>query len=289
MKSNMTTAKRSLRRRQIQRFCKNRMAVAGLIVLAVLLIMCVGAPLFTAYDPNFINPAIRGLKPSAEHLLGTDRVGRDIFARLLYGGRLSILISVVSAVGATMLGAVLGCVAGYYGGKTDKALVTMQEYFSTIPQVLLMLLCIAFVSRGIVTMIAIFILTGWAGMMRVVRSRVLSLKQEPFVESCRANGIPGLSIMFHHILPNTMGSIIVTCTLNVAGFILSEAGLSFIGMGVPETTATWGNIINAAKRIDIVQNMPMLWLAPGIAICLFVLSVNFVGDGLRDALDPSAL
>ena len=124
--------------------------------------------------------------------------------------------------------------------------------------------------------------------MRIVRSKILSLKQEPFVESCLANGIGGGSIMFHHLLPNTMGPVIVNSTLQVAGYILSEASLSFLGMGVPDDVVTWGNIMNAAKRLDIIQTMPVLWLAPGIAICLLVLSINFFGDGLRDVLDPSA-
>ncbi len=278
----------SLQKRNFQKFAKNRMAVVGAVVLVVICLACLFAQYITPYDPTFIDPPNRELPPSWEHLFGTDRVGRDIFTRVLYGGRMSILIGVSSAIGATLVGAILGCIAGYYGGKVDSSLVAAQEFFSIFPQFLLMLLCVAYVGRSVTAMIIIFIFTSWPGTMRIVRSRVLSLKQEPFVESCRANGVSSFSIMFHHILPNTLGPIIVQATLSIAGFILSEAGLSFINMGVPETVPTWGNIINAARRIDIIQNMPMLWLAPGIAICLFVLSINFFGDGLRDALDASS-
>lgn len=215
-------------------------------------------------------------------------MGRDIFARILYGGRMSIFIGVASAVGSTLLGAVLGSIAGYRGGKLDQILVYLAELFQIFPQTLLILLCVGLLGQSTLNLLLIFIVTGWAGIMRIVRSKILSLKQEPFIESCMANGISGFSIMFHHMLPNTMGPIIVNTTLSVAGYILSEAGLSFLGMGVPDTVVTWGNIINAAKRLDIVQTMPMLWVAPGAMLCLFTLSINFFGDGLRDILDPTA-
>ena len=281
-------AKSSMAKRSWQKFIKNRMAVIGLIGLAVVIIACLAAPLLTSYDPTRINPAIRELPPSSEHLLGTDRLGRDIFARILYGGRWSIMIGVLASLGANLLGSALGCISGFYGGKVDRVLVAIQELFSIFPGTLLIMLCVGIMGRSVVNLLFIFTITGWAGVMRIVRSRILSLKQEPFVESCRANGISGFSIMFHHLLPNSMGPIIVNSTMNVAGYILSEASLSFLGLGVPDNVPTWGNIINGAKRLDIVQNLPMLWLAPAAAICILVLSVNFFGDGLRDALDSSS-
>ncbi|MEI8200468.1 MAG: ABC transporter permease [Eubacteriales bacterium] len=280
--------KSSLAKRNIQKFMNNRMAVIGAAILLFIVAVCICAPLLTPYDPNFINVAQKSLPISAQHLLGTDRTGRDIFARILYGGRISILIGVLSAVGATAIGVILGCISGFYGGWIDKTLVYISELFMTFPRTLLILLCVGLLGQSTSNIIWIFILTGWPGMHRIVRSRILSLKQEPFVESCRANGVGSRSIMFHHLLPNSMGPVIVNTTLQVAGNILAEAGLSFLGMGVPASVITWGNIINAAKRLDIIQTMPMLWLAPGIAISLFVLSINFFGDGLRDVLDPSA-
>ena len=281
-------AKSSLAKRNVQKFMKNRMAIVGFIGLSVIVIACIFASLLTSYDPTLIDPAIRDMSPCWEHPLGTDRLGRDILARILYGGRWSIMIGVTAALGANALGAALGCIAGFYGGKVDKALVAIQEFFSIFPSTLLIMLCVGFMGKSVRNLLLIFIITGWPGVMRIVRSRILSVKQEPFVESCRVNGIGGASIMFRHLLPNTMGPIIVNITMNVAGYILTEAGMSYLGLGVPETIPTWGNIINAAKRLDIVQNLPMLWVAPGIAICLFVLSINFFGDGLRDALDPSS-
>lgn len=279
----------SLAKRNLQKFLNNKLAVVGAVVLLLIVLLSVCAPLLTPYDPLYIDVSQKGLPMSQEHPLGTDRVGRDVLARILYGGRMTILIGVVSALGATLLGAVLGCVSGYYGGKIDKVLVYISELFQCFPQYLLILLLVGLVGQSTRNLLVIFIATGWTGMMRIVRTRVMSLKEEPFVESCRANGIRGLSIMFHHMLPNTLGPVIVNATLQVAGYILSEASLSFLGMGVPDDVVTWGNILNAAKRLDIIQTMPVLWIAPGLAIALVVLSINFFGDGLRDVLDPSSL
>lgn len=278
----------SLTKRSLQRFAQNKLAVAGAIGLVIIVLACVCAPLLTPYDPSHIDPASRSLPPSSEHWLGTDRVGRDIFARILYGGRWSLFIGFAAAVGANLLGAALGAISGFYGGKVDKVLIVVQEFFQIFPQLLLVMLFVGFIGKGVGNLLLIWTITGWGSIMRVTRSRVLSLKQEPFIESCRANGIGSMSIMFHHILPNTMGPIIVNTTMNIAGYILSEAGLAYLGLGVPDSLPTWGNIINAAKRLDIVQTDPLLWIAPGVAICLVVLCVNFFGDGLRDALDPSS-
>ena len=280
-------AKSSLTKRSIEKFMKNRMALIGAVILIIMVLACICAPLLTPHDPTRINPAIRSLDPCAEHILGTDRLGRDIFARILYGGRVSIMVGVVCALGANLLGAILGCIAGYYGGKVDKVLVTIQEFISIFPSMLLILLCVGFMGQSLANILILGSITGWTGVMRIVRGRIMSLKQEPFVESCRADGLNGLSIMFHHLLPNTMGPIIVNTTMSISGYIMYEASLSYLGYGVPNTIATWGNIINAAKRLDIVQNEPMLWLAPGVAIGLFVLCINMVGDGLRDAMDAT--
>ena len=281
--------KSSLAKRNISKFMRNHMAVLGGTILLIILLACICAPLLTPHDPLLIDLKQKNLPCSWEHPLGTDRMGRDLFARILYGGRMSIFIGVVSAVGATLLGVILGCISGYYGGWVDKILLYIAELFQSFPYYLLILLCVGLIGQSIRNLFLIFILTGWPLIMRVVRSKIFSLKQEPFVESCRANGLRPLSVMFHHLLPKTLGPVIVNATLRVASYILSEASLSFLGMGVPDTVVTWGNIMNAAKRLDIIQTQPILWIAPGAAICLFVLSINFFGDGLRDVLDPSAL
>lgn len=285
---NNGQVKSSLAKRNIQKFAKNRMAVVGLIGLVIIIFMCVFAPLFTEYDPTLIDPAIRSQPPSDAHILGTDRLGRDIFARILYGGRYSIAIGVVAALAVNLVGCIFGCVSGFFGGKVDSILVSIQEFFSIFPSILLMILAVSIIGPGVQVMIGVWVLTGWGGTMRMVRGKIMSLKQEPFVESCRANGVSNWSIMFRHMLPNTLGPIIVNIAGGVAGYMISEAGLSYLGLGVPESIPTWGNIINAAKRLDIIQTEPMLWVAPGVAMCLFLLCVNFFGNGLRDALDPTA-
>lgn len=277
----------SLAKQRLEKFLYNRLAVVGFIMMMLIILACVCAPLITPYDPSYIDVSIKELKPSAEHLLGTDRLGRDIFARILYGGRVSIWIGLASACGATIIGVVLGCISGYFGGKIDQVFLYISEIFMTFPRYLLVLICVGLVGQSMRNIIFIFIATGWPGTMRIVRAKILSLKQEAFVESCLANGVSGWSIMFRHLLPNTLGPVIVDMTLSVAGSILAEAGLSFLGMGVAADVPTWGNIINAAKRLDIIQNMPLLWITPGLAISLFVLSINFFGDGLRDVFDPA--
>ena len=277
--------KSSLAKRNIQKFARNRLALFGLLLFVVVSLMCVFAPLITKESPSFIDTSLRYLSPQTGHPLGCDQNGRDVFARLLYGGRISIAIGLLSAVLTNVLGVIVGCVAGFFGNRTDKILMYLTEIFACIPDTLLILVVMGFVGQSVFFMILIFVVTGWTGTMRMVRSRILSLKTEPFVESCRANGISKLSIMFRHLLPNTLGVVIIQITSSVAGYVLSEAALSFLGLGVPKIMPTWGNMLNAARSLNVMQNYPVLWIAPGIAISLFVLGVNFFGDGLRDVFD----
>lgn len=288
-KQSVRAARNRLRMRNLRKFMRNRMALASAIVIFIMIILCVSAPLLTDYDPLYMDMASRNLPASADRPLGTDNMGRDMWARMLYGGRMTMYIGVAGALGATLLGAILGCVGGYFGGKVDSVIVYISELFMTFPYYLLVMLLVGILGRSTNNLLLIFTFTGWTRMMRVVRTSVLSLREEAYVESCRANGIGSRSIMFHHILPNAMGPVIVNFTLSTASYILSEASLSFLGMGVPDTVVTWGMILNSAKRLDIIQNQPVLWIAPGLAICLFVLCINFFGDGLRDVLDPTSI
>jgi len=281
------THRSSLARRNLQKLFSNRLAILGGVIVLALVLLSIFAPLLTPYDPAFIDPTQRLQPPSAEHLLGTDNAGRDLWARILYGGRLSITIGLVSSLSAAALGVIAGCISGYFGGKVDAVLLYISEIFSTFPQTILILIIVGFAGRSTLNMVLIFSITGWMGTHRIVRSRIISLREEAFVESCVACGIGSSSIMFRHLLPNTVGPVVVSITLSTAGYVLSESGLSFIGLGVPPEVPTWGNIINAAKSLDIMQNHPALWLAPGVAIALFVLGVNFLGDGLRDVFDTT--
>ena len=258
--------------RQWKKFKRNKMAVIALIVLGILIFASAFAPLLTSYDPEAISLTERTLAPSKTHLLGTDKVGRDVFTRLLYGGRISIL---------------MGCLGGYFGGLLDRFLLRLSELFTTFPQTILVLILVAFMGQGVWNLFIVFWCTGWMGTYRMTRAKILSLREETYVLACQAFGISNRSIMFRHILPNAAGPVIVNITLSTAGYVLQESALSFLGLGVPSSTPTWGNIFNAAKALDVVQAYPWLWLAPGIAISLFVLSVNIIGDGLRDALDPN--
>lgn len=208
-----------------------------------------------------------------------------MFARILYGGRISIAIGLASAIAANLLGVALGCVAGYFGGKIDSIFLYLAEFFSCFPQTLVVMIVMSFLGQSVVWLIIIFAITGWMGTMRMVRSKILSLKQEPYVDSCRVNGIGGASIMFRHLLPNALGVVIVNITMSISGYVLSEAGLSFLGLGVSPSIPTWGNMLNAAKNMTFMIESPQMWLVPGFAISLFVLGCNFFGDGLRDAMD----
>lgn len=273
--------------RQWKKFKRNKMAVIALIVLGILIFASAFAPLLTSYDPEAISLTERTLAPSKTHLLGTDKVGRDVFTRLLYGGRISILIGLTGALGGAIIGAALGCLGGYFGGLLDRFLLRLSELFTTFPQTILVLILVAFMGQGVWNLFIVFWCTGWMGTYRMTRAKILSLREETYVLACQAFGISNRSIMFRHILPNAAGPVIVNITLSTAGYVLQESALSFLGLGVPSSTPTWGNIFNAAKPLDVVQAYPWLWLAPGIAISLFVLSVNIIGDGLRDALDPN--
>lgn len=277
--------KTSITSRRIEKMLSNRLAAIGFFVIVVMTVMCLLAPLLTSADPTKLDPSNKFLPPSLEHPLGTDQLGRDTFARILYGGRISIAIGLISAIAANMLGVVLGCVSGYFGGKVDSVLLYLAEFFSCFPQTLVVMIVMSFLGQSVVWLVIIFAITGWMGTMRMVRSKIMSLKQEPYVDSCRVNGVSGASIMFSHMLPNALGIVIVNITLSISGYVLSEAGLSFLGLGVSPSIPTWGNMLNAAKNITYMINNPMLWIVPGLAISLFVLGCNFFGDGLRDAMD----
>lgn len=281
------TQKSSLLRRDFEKFVDNKMAVLGLFLVVILVVLAVLAPLFTSFDPTFVDPANRLQPPSREHLLGTDRVGRDLWARLLYGGRISIFVALSGIVSAHLIGVTLGCISGYFGGKTDAVIVFISEIFMAFPSGILIFIMVGFLGQGLGNLIFVFAITNWPGILRIVRSRILSLKEEAFVENCRVCGVSNFAIMFRHLLPNTLGPVIVSITLGTGGLVLAEAGLSFLGLGVPSGIPTWGNIINAANSLQAIQQYPLLWIAPGVMISVFVLGVNFLGDGLRDVLDAT--
>lgn len=285
MKLNKSHAS-SMFKKNVRKFVRNKLAMIGLIVMVVILFMCIFAPLVTKYRPDKPDFKAMTQSPNAEHILGTDKLGRDVFSRVLYGGRWSILIGVTGSLGGTLIGVILGAIAGYFGKATDTIIVRISEIFQTLPNMILILILGAVFGKGVGNLLFIFSITGWMTTFRMVRNEFIVLKGETYVQVCEAFGMSKPAIMFKQILPNVLSPVIVAMTVNVATFILSEAGLSFIGIGVPSSTPTWGNILNAAKSMDVLSNYWWLWVVPGLVITIFVLAVNFFGDGLRDVLDP---
>jgi peptide/nickel transport system permease protein len=281
------------------RFRRHKMAVFGGIVLIFLFIYSLGgAFVYTEKFANFNDTSQRLMPPSAEHPFGTDSIGRDILARTIYGGQISLLIGFVAVLIESILGILVGALAGYYGGWVDSILMRVTEALLTIPTIFLLLVMAKFFggrvpeidiagrsfSGSVIVIIVIIGATSWMYLARIVRAEFLSLKEREFILAARATGTSNTEIIFYHILPNTVAPIIVSSTLSVANAILSEAYISFLGLGVQAPTATWGNMLESSAKY--LESAPWLWFFPGMLILLTTLSINFVGDGLRDALDP---
>jgi peptide/nickel transport system permease protein len=296
-----TTRSRTPTRMVIRRFVRHRGAMIGLfILLGLILYIIIGSIIFTEADANFNNTSIRLQSPSAEYPFGTDRIGRNILARTIYGGQISLMIGLLAVVVEVTLGTAIGAAAGYYGGLVDSFLMRITEAMLSIPSLLLLLVMAKFfggqvgsvvifgreLSGSVIVIILILGFTSWMSLARIVRSTVLSIKESDYITAARALGAPNRRIIMQHILPNAMASIIVAATLGVAGAILSEAYISFLGLGVQAPTASWGNMLTEAQEFQIIKDAPWYWFFPGLLILLTVLSINFVGDGLRDAFDP---
>lgn len=273
--------------RAVGKFLQNRLAVVGLIVFAAILLSSIFAPLLTDYDPAMIDLRARLSAPSWQHLFGTDKLGRDVFSRVLYGGRISILVGFGGALGAALVGVSLGTYAGYKGGWLDKILLRISEIFMSFPQIILVLLLVSILGQSLWNLLVIFTITGWGSVYRMTRSQMLSIREEEYVQALKAFGLNDALIAYKHMLPNALGPIMVNLTLSTAMFILEETALSFLGLGVPLHIPTWGNILNAAQDLTILQEAWWIWVPVGLVISSFVLSINFIGDGLRDAVDPT--
>lgn len=287
--------------RAIHRFLNHRMAVIGsLILLSIILFVTVGAFFYSEADANY-NDVTRMLQPpSRQHPFGTDTIGRDVFARTIYGGQISLLIGITAVMVSITVGTLFGVISGYYGGILDALLMRLTEAMLSIPSLLLLLVMAKYFagriptqqlfgrsfSGSVIVIVVIIGLTSWMSLSRLIRANVLSLREMEFVSAARALGATDTHIILKHILPNTIAPIIVATTLGVAAAILSEAYISFLGLGVQPPTATWGNMLETARRY--ISEAPWLWIFPGLMIVLTVMSINFVGDGLRDALDPRA-
>ena len=280
-------AKKKQRSRGVSKFLGNKTAVVGAILFVVILLACIFAPLLTKYDPAMFDLLNMTQPPSAEHIFGTDKIGRDLFARCLYGGRTSILIAGSGAIGGAIIGVILGCFAGYKGGWFDKITMRASEIFQSFPQLILVLVMLSIMGQSTKNIVIVFICTGWSGVYRQARAAMLSIREEEYVQALHAFGLNDFIVCFKHMLPNALSPVIVNVTINFATMILEEASLSFLGLGVPMEVPTWGNILNAAQDMYTLQHSWWIWLFAGLVISLFVMAVSFVGDGIRDITDSS--
>jgi peptide/nickel transport system permease protein len=267
-------------------FRRNRLALLGLYLMLALYLATLLAPFLTPYDPRFIGDiaATRHLPPSAAHLMGTDEFGRDVLTRVLYGARISLSIGLIAITIAITLGTLIGAVSGYFGGWVDALLMRFVDLLISFPRLVLLITVIALFDPSILLVILVLGLTLWPSTARIVRGEVLSLREREFVQAARALGLSAPRIIFRHVVPNVMGPVIVAATLGLGNIILIEAGLSFLGIGVPIGTPSWGNIIKEGR--EFMLTAPWVTTFPGLAIVLTVVAFNLLGDGLRDALDP---
>lgn len=269
-----------------RRFARHRQAAAGLVLLAALCLSALLTPYLAPHDPAEQDRVVetRYQPPSAAHPLGTDRFGRDVLSRVLYGARISLGIGFVAVLIAITLGTVLGAGSGYLGGWADTVTMRSVDLLLSFPRLVLLITVVALFEPSIALVTVVLGLTGWMGTSRVVRGEVLSVREQPYVEAARALGYSDGRILFRHVLPNALGPVIVAATLGVGNTILAEAALSFLGLGVQPPTASWGNMVAAGR--DVMLEAWWITLFPGLAIVLTVMSFNLVGDGLRDAMDP---
>lgn len=267
-----------------KRFTRNKLSVTGAIIIFTLITVSILAPVIAPYDPTSINVYNVLSPPSKAHMLGTDDLGRDLLSRIIWGSRVSLKVGIVAVGIAIMIGVIIGSIAGFYGGRVDAILMRFVDMMLAFPTFFLILAVIAILEPNIFTIMVVIGITGWMDVARLVRAEFLTLKERDFVDAARALGIRNTRLIIRHILPNALSPVFVAATFGVAGAILTESGLSFLGLGVQPPDPSWGNILTAGK--DNIEIAWWLSLYPGLAIMITVLSYNLVGEGLRDALDP---
>ncbi len=268
----------------VRRFFRDKVAVTGLILVIAVFIVAIFAPYIAPYPPDAIDPSHPLQPPSIHHIMGTDSLGRDVFSRMVYGARVSLLVGFVAVGISTLIGTILGAIAGYYGGWVDTIIMRFVDIMLCFPTFFLILAVIAFLNPGIINIMVVIGLTSWMGVARLVRAEFLKLKSQEFTQAVVAVGARDLRIIFKHILPNAMAPVLVAATLGVAGAVLTESALSFLGLGVQPPTPSWGNILAEGK--DNIEIAWWLSFYPGLAILITVLGYNLVGEGIRDAIDP---
>ncbi|MDR3123193.1 MAG: ABC transporter permease [Treponema sp.] len=272
----------------LKRFSRHKPAALGLVMIAGLIFCAVFAPLIAPRNPYQIGYKFEA-PPSREHILGTDQVGRDVFSRLIYASRVSVSVGMGTVLLSTFLGVFLGLQSGYFGGAVDMIIMRIADVFMSFPSLILIMVITAIFGPGLDRIILIMGILGWPSAARLVRGNVLSIKQMDYIKSTVTLGFKTRRILLLHVLPNTISPILVQATFGIAGAIIMESALSFLGLGVNPPVASWGNMLTDAQSLTTLTARPWLWAPPGLMIFLSVLSFNFVGDGLRDALDPRSI
>lgn len=269
-----------------RKFKRNRLASAALAVLLFMIVMSALAPLITNHDRDAFDLQNKEQPPSAQHWLGTDHIGRDVFTRTIYGGRISLMVGLSAAVIQLIIGVFLGSLAGYYGKYVDTLIMRLTDVFISFPFLALAITLAALLGRSIYHTVLIIALSTWMETCRLVRGQFLSIKESEYIEAARALGLSEVRIIYKHMLPNALAPVLVSATLIMANAILIESGLSFLGVGIKAPIPSWGGMLEAARNIRVVSHMWWIWLPPGTLIFLSVLCVNIIGDALRDTVDP---
>ena len=270
-----------------RRFRRHRLALVSLAILTIIILAAVFAPIIAPYDPNQLVGTFSG-KPNSSNWLGTDQIGRDVFSRLLYATRISLLVGILATLISTAIGVILGLVSGYFGGVIDMIIMRFTDMVMSFPYILLVLVAAAIFKPGLWNIILILGFVDWPGIARLVRGNVLSLRETNFVKGNIIAGMPKRHILFSEILPNTIAPILVYATSIVALSILDEAALSFLGMGIQPPTASLGNMLNGAQSLTVLTSKPWLWIPAGFLIVILVMAISYIGDALRDAVDPTS-
>ncbi|TMV44006.1 ABC transporter permease [Paenibacillus mesophilus] len=273
------------RNRAWARFKQNKLAVISLFIMATLILLALFAPLIATHDPAEQDLLNRLKPPSADHWFGTDDLGRDLFSRVLYGSRVSLSVGIFSVVFNVVIGVTVGALAGYYGGKLDSILMRFVDVMLAFPQLFLLITVVTILKPSLFNIIVVFVLFGWMGKARLLRGQIMSLKNREFVDAARTMGMSDFRIIFVHILPNAIAPVIVSATLQMGSMILTESSLSFLGLGIQPPHATWGNLLQSAQSLTIMLKAPWYPIIPGFMIFLTIMCFNFIGDGLRSALD----
>ncbi|MCP1306583.1 oligopeptide ABC transporter permease [Paenibacillus tyrfis] len=284
-KAQLPAAAAKPKNRAWERFKANRLAFVSLWIMAVLIVLALFAPVIALHDPAEQDLMSRLKPPSAEHWFGTDDLGRDLFSRVLYGARVSLSVAIFSVVLNLLIGITVGSLAGYYGGKVDGFLMRIVDILLAFPSFFVLITVVTVLKPSLFNIIVVFVAFGWMSKARLLRGQILSVKNREFVDAARTIGMSDFRIIFVHILPNAIAPVIVSATLQMGSMILTESSLSFLGLGIQPPTASWGNLLQSAQSLTILNNAPWYPFIPGFMIFLTIMCFNFIGDGLRSAFD----